>query len=130
MRRLWRHLRRRKGFAMRMLVIVAIAAGAISTLAPPAGAADARSRSLPPQQITTCPPDKPYCIQEIKPTLPATEVVAWELENMEQAAAFARADEARKTRVRAASGYRDPIARDTCPPPYRMTERDGCQLRR
>jgi hypothetical protein len=37
------------------------------------------------------------------------------------------AAEAQKTRLRAQTGPRDPDASPLCPPPYRMTERDGCQ---
>ena len=45
----------------------------------------------------------------------------------EEAISYSSANEGRKAAVRAASGYRDPGARDTCPPPFRMSERDGCR---
>lgn len=37
------------------------------------------------------------------------------------------ADEARKSAVRAAAHYKDPASINLCPPPYRMTERNGCK---
>jgi hypothetical protein len=37
------------------------------------------------------------------------------------------AGEERKAKMRASTHYRDPNSRELCPPPYRMTERDGCQ---
>jgi hypothetical protein len=38
-------------------------------------------------------------------------------------------EETRKRAVRAASGYRDPVSIDLCPPPhYHMTVRDGCEI--
>jgi len=41
--------------------------------------------------------------------------------------AYDPAAEAYKARLRAKSGPRDANAIQLCPPPYRMTERDGCQ---
>src|SRR5204863_471328 len=41
--------------------------------------------------------------------------------------AYDSASEAYKARLRAKSGPRDANAIQLCPPPYRMTERDGCQ---
>jgi hypothetical protein len=38
-------------------------------------------------------------------------------------------DDARKAAVPKAEDYRDHGSHDLCPPPYRMTERDGCQRR-
>lgn len=40
---------------------------------------------------------------------------------------YSHAEETRKAAVRAASGYRDPNSRSMCPPPFHMSERDGCR---
>ena len=72
-------------------------------------------------KITRCPPDLPYCIQEIKKAYTPAEIAEREAIKVDPK------EEARKATVRADTGYRDPpIVRDTCPPPYRMDSRDGC----
>ncbi|HEX3952522.1 MAG TPA: hypothetical protein VHW90_03045 [Stellaceae bacterium] len=45
----------------------------------------------------------------------------------QQAIPFDPKDEARKRKLLDAGQYHDPSAVSLCPPPYQMTEKDGCQ---
>jgi hypothetical protein len=75
-----------------------------------------------PYKVTRCPPDLPYCIQEVKPAYTQEELA------QRNAIRLNPTEEARKIKVRADAGYRDPKANDLCAPPhFRMTARDGCQ---
>ena len=75
-------------------------------------------------KITRCPAGKSYCVQETKPLLSAAE--AARLDAI-QSGKLVPVRTAKADTPPAPANYREPKGTPLCPPPHRMTARDGCQ---
>lgn len=79
------------------------------------------------QRVVFCPSGKPFCTAEIRPILSGPDAARADALGRGQVIGFDPQNEARKKQARLDTGYRDPHSASLCPPPRRMTQRDGCQ---
>jgi hypothetical protein len=100
--------------ALATLVSTSIPAAAI-LLSGPADAED--------YKVTTCPPNKSYCMQVSKPILSEQEAARVGATDQGSVVSYKVAEEATKAAVH----HNDPGAIALCPPPHRMTAKDGCR---
>jgi hypothetical protein len=114
----------------RQLRTFTVAAVLLASLPP---AAEAQTTQSVCQQVINSYRVMRVCRQVVVPTpAPAPparlpETSAQRGPGTETTVRYDPAVEAKKARARASEPV--PAARDVCPPPYRMTERDGCQAR-